>query len=64
MTLQEAHKLYNEKKYEEAFVAYEKLALEGNADAQTSLGYMYQQGQGVAKDEQKAIEWGKRKVFL
>ena len=57
MTLQEAHKLYNEKKYEEAFVAYERLAHEGNADAQTSLGYMYQQGQGVAKDEQKAIAW-------
>ena len=57
MTIQDAHKLYNEKKYEEAFVAYEKLAHEGNADAQTSLGYMYQTGQAVPKNEAKAIEW-------
>jgi TPR repeat protein len=62
MTLQEAHKLYNEKRYEEAFVAYERLAYEGNADAQTSLGYMYQQGQGVAKDEKKAIEWYEKAI--
>ncbi len=60
--LKEAHRLYNEKKYEEAFVAYEKLAHEGNADAQTSLGYMYQQGRGVAKDEKKAIEWYEKAI--
>ena len=55
MTLQTAHKLYNEQRYEEAFVAYEKLANEGDADAQTSLGYMYQTGQAVTKDEARAI---------
>ena len=62
MTLKEAHKLYNEKRYEEAFVAYERLAHEGDADAQTSLGYMYQQSQGVAKDEKKAIEWYEKAI--
>ncbi len=55
MTLQTAHKLYNTQQYEEAFVAYEKLANEGDTDAQTSLGYMYQTGQAVTKDEAKAI---------
>ena len=60
--LQQAHKLYNEKKYEEAFVAYERLAWEGNADAQTSLGYMYQQGEGVSRDLKKAIEWYEKAI--
>ena len=62
MTIQDAHKLYNEQKYEEAFVAYEKLAHEGNADAQTSLGYMYQTGQAVPKNEAKAIEWYEKAI--
>ena len=62
MTIQDAHKLYNEKKYEEAFVAYEKLAHEGNADAQTSLGYMYQTGQAVPQNEIKAIEWYEKAI--
>ncbi len=62
MTIQDAHKLYNEQKYEEAFVAYEKLAYEGNADAQTSLGYMYQTGQAVPKNEAKAIEWYEKAI--
>ncbi len=55
--LKQAHKLYKEQKYPEAFVIYERLANEGNQDAQTSLGFMYQQGQGIAKDEKKAIYW-------
>ncbi len=62
MTIQDAHKLYNEQKYEEAFVAYERLAHEGNADAQTSLGYMYQTGQAVPKNEAKAIEWYEKAI--
>ncbi len=62
MTIQDAHKLYNEQKYEEAFVAYEKLAYEGNADAQTSLGYMYQTGQAVPRNEAKAIEWYEKAI--
>ncbi len=60
--LKEAHKLYNEKKYPEAFVRYEKMANEGNPDAQTSLGFMYQQAQGVPKDEKMAIYWYEKAI--
>lgn len=53
--IQEAHKAYNEKDYPKALKLYTTLAEEGNADAQTSLAYMYQMGQGVPKDDLKAF---------
>ena len=36
---------------------YRKAAEQGDADAQNSLGYYYERGEGVAKDLGKAIEW-------
>ena len=33
------------------------LAEQGNADAQYKLGGMYEQGQGVTKDEAEAVKW-------
>ncbi len=53
--LQEAHKAYNQKDYDKAVTLYTQLAEAGNADAQTSLAYMYQMGQGVEKDDLKAF---------
>ncbi len=60
--LEEAHKAYNEKDYEKALELYTKLSDEGNADAQTSLAYMYQMGQGVLKDDLKAYTLYERAI--
>ena len=53
--LQEAHKAYNEKDYDKALKLYTQLADAGDGDAQTSLAFMYQLGQGVEKDDLKAF---------
>ena len=39
------------------FDELQKLADQGNADAQFYLGVMYAIGRGVAQDERKAVEW-------
>ena len=41
----------------EAVKWYRKAADQGLADAQNNLGYMYANGQGVAKDEKEAYKW-------
>ncbi len=51
---QKAKQLYYEKKYAEAFSAYEALKEAGDADALPWLGYLYDNGYGVKKDSQKA----------
>lgn len=40
-----------------AFKACHPLAEEGNAVAQTRIGYLYSNGKGVAKDEAQALQW-------
>jgi len=55
--IQQAHDAYNSQHYESAFALYSDLAQKGNADAQTSLGFMYQNGQGTAKDLESALLW-------
>ncbi len=54
-SIEEAHAAYNAGAYEEAFQRYAALAKEGDPDAQTSLAYMYQMGQGCRRDEAKAL---------
>jgi TPR repeat protein len=54
--IQDAHNAYNSQNYELAFKLYEDLASKGDADAQTSLGFMYQNAQGCEKDDAKALE--------
>ncbi len=44
-------------KAETAFEKTQALAYQGNATAQTSLGIMYENGQGVIKDYQQAVYW-------
>lgn len=39
------------------FIEVEKLAQQGNPEAQYHLGMMYNNGQGVSEDPQKAFEW-------
>ena len=34
-----------------------KAAEQGNVIAQNNVGYMYETGQGIAKDREKALEW-------
>ena len=43
--------------YAEAVRWYRKAADQGNADAQFSLGYMYDNGQGVPQDYAEAARW-------
>jgi TPR repeat protein len=54
--IQEAHNAYNAQDYERAFGIYEELANSGNVEAQTSLGFLYQNAIGVDKDEKKACK--------
>jgi len=54
--IQQAHDAYNAGDFNTAFELYTKLAEEGNASAQTSLAFMYQQEQGCQKDEAKSLE--------
>ena len=49
--------LFSEKNYTEAAEWYRKSAEQGDADGQASLGYMYNNGHGVAKDDAEAIKW-------
>ena len=59
-TLKEALSLHSNKKYEQAFVLFEKEAHKGNAQAQYILGQIYQRGIGTDKDEELAIHWYKK----
>ncbi len=54
--IQEAHNAYNTKDFTSAFKLYQGLAEAGNADAQTSLAYMYQNAQATEVNEEKALE--------
>jgi len=40
-----------------AFLLLRPLALDGNADAQDQLGFMYETGQGVGQDRSNAVAW-------
>ena len=43
--------------YAQAALWYRKAAEQGNADAQLSLGYLYDDGQGVPQDYAEAYFW-------
>jgi len=55
--LSEAHSAYNARDFTRAFTLYKELAKQGNADAQTSLAFMYQNAQGTPKDTAQARLW-------
>ncbi|MHC4308020.1 MAG: AAA family ATPase [Planctomycetota bacterium] len=48
---------YGQEEYKEAAVWYRKAAEQGHAQAQSNLGIMYSQGQGVEKDYNEAVKW-------
>ena len=59
-----ARKLFSQRRYVEAFAAYQELARAGDPHCQLFLGWMYHQGLGVSKDDAKASEWFERAAIL
>ncbi len=62
--IKEAHEAYNKQDYKTAFELYTSLASDSNADAMTSLGFMYQNAQGCKKDDIKALEYYEKAAEL
>lgn len=62
--IQKAHAAYNSGDFQTAFEMYTKLAEDENADALTSLAYMYQTAQACRKDDTKALELYERAAEL
>lgn len=55
----DATEAYADKKYQQAFSEFERLAQIGNKRAQFNLGVMYLNGEFVPQDKIKAYAWGK-----
>jgi hypothetical protein len=55
--LDSARNAYSNKEYRRAADLYLPLAQGGDATAQFNLGVMYDQGQGVPRDDQQALYW-------
>jgi TPR repeat protein len=56
-TMQEGWAAYDRHDYAEAMRWYRKAADQGNAAAQTNIGYLYYRGWGVAQDYAEAMRW-------
>jgi TPR repeat protein len=56
-SLLDAQRAYGAGDYAKAAKLFKPLAKQGNALAQTSLGVMYNNGQGVPQDDQEAEKW-------
>ena len=50
-------KAYEKKDYATALKLWRPLAIKGDVSAQSILGLMYQDGQGVKRDYKEAIKW-------
>ncbi|HRQ20008.1 MAG TPA: tetratricopeptide repeat protein [Ferruginibacter sp.] len=57
-----AHQAYQAEKFEEARKEYLKAATQGHVAAMYSLGYMYENGQGVDPDYSEAIHWYRKAI--
>ena len=62
--IQKAHEAYNSGDFTTAFKLYSELAEQKNAEAITSLGFMYQNAHGCTQDEAKALELYERASLL
>lgn len=58
-TFIEAKSLQNQKNYKESLELFQRLALEGNSDAENELGAIYEQGIGLEKNYELAYKWYK-----
>ena len=54
---EDGKKLYDEKKYEQAFPLLKKAAEKGHKKAQYRLGRCYDKGNGVKEDDKQAVAW-------
>ena len=48
---------YNQGDYQRAYQIFNSLAERGDAQAQTNLGFMYNQGLGVPENDKEAVRW-------
>lgn len=58
--LEKAEEVYSKGDYVQAKKRFEKLVKNGNPKAQYDLGYLYEQGQEVKKDDKTALKWYKK----
>jgi PDZ domain/Sel1 repeat/Putative peptidoglycan binding domain len=56
-TFEDGVEAYNRGDYVEAITSYRLAAEQGSSDAMNALGYMYENGQGLAKDLAEALYW-------
>ena len=54
---QDGFDAYKRKDYKTAYKLWLPLAEQGDADAQSNLGWMYENGQGVPQDYKEAVKW-------
>jgi len=57
--IEEAIKLFEDEKYEEAILVFRELAKDNNSEAMYYIGVMYYEGWGVKKDLKEAKKWWK-----
>ncbi len=57
--LESAEKSYDAGEYEDAFIQFLELAEKGDVEAQFWIGYLFQDGEGVAKDLEESFSWFK-----
>ncbi len=60
LSIRESFRLYEAKKYKEAFKSLLEIARTGNPEAQETIGLMLINGQGVKADDKQAIRWMER----
>jgi len=51
---------FNAAEYAQAYAIWSRLAKEGDAKAQASLGFMYYSGKGVRRDDEQSLYWFRR----
>ena len=56
-TFQDGKEAYDRKDYRRAFEILKPLAEQGHAEAQYTLGVMYDEGEGVKEDDKEAVKW-------
>ncbi len=63
-TTDEGKRLHMDGRHEDEVAAYRRGAEAGNARAMADLGYAYQNGEGVARNDQEAFKWYTKAVEL
>jgi len=58
--LKEGTNAYNQGNYQKAAKLFKKAANQGNTEAQTDLGSMYYEGEGVRQDYKESAKWFKK----